>query len=230
MKPYIYEPEKNSEIVSEEVILMLPDIYAQTDYSKKTAQDFATTLNRKVFLIDYFYTETEHANTLDPNADGKFAQELMMKLNTEKFVELLKNVKREIVLAHQNIQNFSVIGFCFGGRLAYIAGAAPAVTKIFSFYGPGANTPNYVYGKSPIEFLIENKKGKDMRVISFYGTNDPTIPEEDRLKTKQNLEVAGIYYEPHEYNAGHAYFQEGRKNFNDEASKASWEVLKKYFN
>lgn len=130
---------------------------------------------------------------------------------------------------YHKIQEFAVVGFCFGGRLAYIAGGEKHVSKAISFYGGGANTPNYIEDKSPIEYLISKKSG-DIAVTSFFGINDPSIPEEDREKIKQAFTDTDIDFSFYEYEAGHAYFQEGRKNYNVVASKASWKILDNIFN
>ena len=54
-KPYIFESIKNTELEINEAIVMLPDIYCQTDYSKRTTEDFAEAFGKPVFMLDYFY-------------------------------------------------------------------------------------------------------------------------------------------------------------------------------
>ena len=51
-----------------------------------------------------------------------------------------------------------------------------------------------------------------------------------RKVVKELFAKAGADFHSYEYEAGHAYFQEGRKNFNEVASKASWGMLKQIFN
>ena len=78
----------------------------------------------------------------------------------------------------------------------------------------------------PIEYLISKRKNTNLQVVSFFGINDKSIPEDDRLKTKEQFIQNEINYQDYEYNAGHAYFQEGRKNYDAISSTASWEVLR----
>lgn len=229
MKPYIYQSQKNKEFSGSEAIIVLPDIYCQTDYAKKTVEHFAEAFKKQVFLLDYFYIETGEANSLG-ESDKEKAQGLMKNLKGDDFAVFFKKALSEIKEAYPNISQFAVVGFCFGGRLAYIAGGEKEVSKVISFYGGGAHTPNYVEGKTPVEYLISKRKGDAVSVQAFFGTEDSSILENDREKTKQEFAKAGMNYESHEYKAGHAYFQEGRKNYDASASQASWEVLKNIFN
>lgn len=227
-KLYIFESSKNVKFISNEAIIMLPDIYCQTDYSKKTVEDFASSFRKPVFILDYFYISTGEANNLDINGQEK-ARELMANFDPQKFVSFFEKSLEEIESKYSNINKFSVVGFCFGGRLAYIAGGSEKVFQVISFYGGGANTPNYIEGKTPVEYLISKKNG-NISVTSLFGTNDPSIPEEDRKKIKKAFTRVGIKFSLYEYDAGHAYFQEGRKNYNEVASRASWEVLRQILN
>ena len=228
MSEYIYESTKNDELESSEAIVVLPDIYGQTEYSKRTVEEFAENFRRPVFLLDYFSLDTGEANNLDPDGQEK-ARALMASFDPHKFVTFFEKALEEIESKYSQINKFSVVGFCFGGRVAYVAGGSEKVSKIISFYGGGANTPSYIDGQTPIEYLI-TKRGQDIKVTSFFGINDPSIPEEDRNKVKETFTKASVDFHLYEYDAGHAYFQEGRKNFNETASKASWEVLKQIFN
>ena len=224
-KEYIYE-SKNNQFEGNEAIIILPDIYGQTDYSKQTVEKFAEVFHKPVFILDYFFPLTGIANNLSQEEQPR-ARELMGKLGGEEFAAFFENSLDEISHAYPEIQKFIVIGFCFGGRLAYIAGGDGRVSRVFSFYGAGPHTPNYVFGKTPIEYLVSKRTRSNLQVDSFFGVNDTSIPESDRQKIKEDLKKVGIVYEPHEYNAGHAYFQEGRKNYDAAASRASWEVLQK---
>ncbi len=223
-QPYIFESSKNTELSGNEAIIVLPDIYCQTDYSKRTTEEFAQAFGKPVFMLDYFSIYTKQANSFTEN-DRESVHALMENFKGDEFVTFFQNALVEIKKAYPSVTQFIVIGFCFGGRLAYIAGGEKEVSKVFSFYGGGAHTPDYVQNKTAIEYLVSKRSG-DLQVDSFFGLNDPSIPEEDRRKTKEELTKAGVSYEAHEYNAGHAYFQEGRKNYDSAASQSSWEVLK----
>ena len=229
-KSYLVESSRNKEIIGgDEAIIILPDIYCQTDYSKHTLEKFAETFERPAFMLDYFYLITNEVNDISQDDEGK-AIKLMTSFNANKFVEFFGKVLIEIKQSYPIIKHFIVIGFCFGGRLAYIAGANSEVKKIISFYGAGANTANYVNNKTPIEYLANKRKDNGLKVISFFGTKDESIHETDKTEIKEKLNQANISYTSYEYDAPHAYFQEGRKNYNAVASRSSWEILDQTLN
>lgn len=66
--------------------------------------------------------------------------------------------------------------------------------------------------------------------MSFYGTQDGSITQDDRNKTKEQFAKANIAYSAKEYEAGHAYFQPGRPNYDELATNNSWQDLEKFIN
>ena len=223
--PYIYATNTEGEHAS--AIIMLPDVFGQTDYAKATADALAKRFARPVFLLDYFYELTGVPNVF---AQDKFddIRPIMEQMTGQHFVEIWGQMMGEITKAHPAIEHFGVIGFCFGGRLTYLAALDPKVDHLMSFYGAGANNPFYK-GKTSIEALIEARRDdKNLHVISFYGTQDESIPPEDRAATEQALTEAEIDYQAREYDAGHAYFQAGRPSHDQAAAEKSWADLETF--
>lgn len=222
----VFKTEENSKVG----IIMLPDIWGMTEYSQQTAKEFAGQLGMSVYMLDYFYQLTGKPSDFNLQADQSLAVGLMDKMTGEDFVEIFNEAIQEIRLAQPDLESFVVIGFCFGGRLAYLSGISPMVKKIVSFYGAGAHTSNYLEGKTPVEVLCENRNGdKSLRMLSFYGSADSSISASDRELTEKSMADASIDYTEKIYEAGHAYFQPGRTdNYNAAASSASWDDLKSF--
>ncbi len=229
--PYIYESKTNSRYPdATTAIVVLPDIYMQTGYGKDTCEQLAQTFARPTYLFDYFYHVTGQANSFTPD-QGETAMALIDKLSGDDFVPAFATTLVEILGDRPRLQHFTVVGFCFGGRLAYLSGLEPSVDRIVSFYGAGAHTPGYYNGQTPVAALCAARKGdKGLQVLSFYGTEDDSIPSADRAKTKAELEKANIGYTAQEYPAGHAYFQPSRPNYNEAAAQQSWQNLKEFIN
>lgn len=215
---------------STEVVIILPDIWSQTAYSAVTANQFAQKFGMPVYMLDYFYQLTGKANKFDPLADQATAPGLMAKMTGEDFINIFNKALDEIKASQPKLESIIVIGFCFGGRLAYLSGLSTEVKKIVAFYGAGANTANYYQGKTSIEALCEVRRGdKSLGVLSFYGAQDGSIPENDRQLTAQTFKNAGINYIEKVYEAGHAYFQPGRPDmYVEAAANASWNDLEKF--
>lgn len=212
---------------STQAIIMLPDIWSQTDYSAETAKQFAQKFDMPVYELDYFYQLTGKANSFNPQTDQAIAPQLMNKMNGEDFINIFNKALDEIKANQPKLESITVIGFCFGGRLAYLSGLSSEVKKIVSFYGAGAHTANYYEGKTPIEALCEVRRNDEgLKVLSFYGSQDGSITQTDRELTAQSFKSAGINYSEKVYDAGHAYFQPGRAEmYNEEAANASWKDL-----
>ena len=228
---YIYRSKLNSNYdESPAGIVVLPDIYGQTDYAKATVEDFADTFKKPTFLFDYFYCLSKSPSVFGEE-DRDSAHELMERMRGEDFVPAFSECLVEILADYPKIRNFIVVGFCFGGRLAYLSGIEPGVFKIVSFYGAGAHLPDYYNGETSIGALVKARKGdRQLSVLSFYGTQDPSISLEDQEKTEEELDRANIAYTHKEYDAGHAYFQPGRPNYNESAAKSSEQDLLKFIN
>lgn len=219
----LYGPNKESA----QAIIMLPDIWSQTSYSAETATQFAQKFGMPVYELDYFYQLTGRANSFNPQTDGAVAPELMNKMTGEDFINIFNKALTEIKANQPKLESITVVGFCFGGCLAYLSGLSSEVKKIVAFYGAGAHTANYYQGKTPIEALCEIRLAdQSLKILSFYGSQDGSIPEADRELTAQSFKNAGINYAEKVYDAGHAYFQPGRADmYNEVAANASWKDL-----
>jgi carboxymethylenebutenolidase len=213
-----------------QIIIMLPDIWSQTPYSADTAAQFAQKFSMPVYMLDYFYQLTGKANIFDPSTDQDIAPELMAKMTGEDFINIFNKALEDIKSNQPKLESITVIGFCFGGRLAYLSGLSSEVKKIVAFYGAGAHIANYYEGKTPIEALCEIRRNdQSLSVLSFYGSRDGSIPESDRQTTSQAFKDAGIDYAEKIYDAGHAYFQPGRAEmYNEAAASASWVDLENF--
>ena len=207
-------------------IIMLPDIWSQTDYATTTAQALSQRYGQPCYMLDYFYQLNKKANNFDPQTDQAEAVGLMAKLTGEDFVAIFQSALEEIQKAQPQIVELTVLGFCFGGRLAYLAGLSKIVTKLGSFYGAGAHTADFYQGHTPIEALTMARGGDtSLKVLSFYGSQDASIPEPDRAKTALELRNTPTTYTAQQYPAGHAYFQQGRDSYVQPAAEKSWQDL-----
>lgn len=229
MKDYLIASETDSN--AKRAIVVLPDIWGQTDYSFLTLKQLTEKFQCPCYMLDYFYEITNKPSKFNPETDEATAVGLMNTLRGEDFNKIFSTAISDIKSAQPNLKELIVIGFCFGGRLAYLSGLEKAVTKIVSFYGAGAHTEDYINGQTPIEALRSKRKNdKQLNVLSYYGTQDGSIPTEDRTITKDEFKKAGINYLAKEYDAGHAYFQPGRPNYSEAAAIDSWQVLEKFIN
>lgn len=215
---------------SEHAILLIPDIWGLTDYNRVTAQSFADKYHRPCYTLDYFYQITAKPSKFDSAADSITAPALMNKMTGDDFFAIFNKAIDKIKDNQPNLESIAVVGFCFGGRLAYLAGLEKLVDKIVSFYGVGATKPDFYQHKSAVDALCESRAGDtNLKVLAFYGLNDESITESDRQTVATIMQTSHISYKHHEFPAGHAYFQAGRSSYDDSSARQSSNILDKFF-
>lgn len=213
---------------SDTAIIVLPEIFGLTDFITSTTDRFADDFHMPAYALDFFYQLTGKPNKFDYESDMQKGIELMQQMRGEDFLMIFNNAVHDIMNSHSEIQKLIVCGFCFGGRLSYLAGLNENVKSIISFYGAGSNGPDYIQGQSCVEALADKRANdSSLSIISLYGGKDESIPEEDRDKTKSMLSEADINYQEVVYpDAGHAFFNNYRtEKYNELASKKAWEKI-----
>lgn len=118
-----------------------------------------------------------------------------------------------------------VIGFCFGGHVAYLAATLPDVEVTACFYGAGipVMTPG---GGVPTIARTPDIEGT---VYGFFGTQDPLIPTEQIDQIEAALQAHGIRHQIFRYPAGHGFFCDQRDSYSAIAATDAWEQVKDLF-
>ena len=124
-----------------------------------------------------------------------------------------------------------VIGYCSGGRQAYLAGCTlRGIDAVVSNYGGGVVakpeelTPRQP--KAPIDFT------KDLQspLLGLFGLEDKRPSPEDAKKTEEELKRFGKTHEFHTYeNAGHAFFAVDRPQYRVHAAIDGWKRVFAWF-
>ena len=132
--------------------------------------------------------------------------------------------------AHSN-GKVGVIGFCSGGRHAYLAaGSLPKVDALVDCWGgnkfaDNKNNP----AKRPVP-PIELTDRITAPILGIYGYDDKNPSPEDVDKTEEILKKAGKNYEFHRYDgAGHAFFNAARPSYRPEQAEDGWKKVFAFF-
>lgn len=208
----------------EQAVIILPEIYGLKDFARELADKFATELQFTGYALDYFWALTHKPNDFDYQQDVSRGVELMHKMSGEKFVQLLRTAVGRIRDEQPALERLVVVGFCFGGRLAYLSGVLPEVTDIISFYGAGSNQSSFYGHESAISATTQvRQQDAGLRVLGLFGEHDDSIPNHDRQAIEQNFRTAEIPFAMHVYAAGHAFFNEDRTDhYVAGAATAAW--------
>lgn len=144
------------------------------------------------------------ATVMSPNQRFRFAEDLLGA------VEYLKN-RPEV-----DGDRIGSIGFCMGGAVSgYLATLTPDLCAAVIFYGQSP----------PLERLPDIQA----RVLGIYGGEDhritDTVPE-----FEEAMKGAGKSFEYHIYpGAPHAFFNDTRPNYREEAARDAWERVLAFF-
>lgn len=127
------------------------------------------------------------------------------------------NAARDHLVARGTEAVFS-IGFCFGGRLAFLTGTRPelGLSGVIGFYGPVVG-PGLSGAPAPLDVVGEI----DAPVLGLFGGADQGIPQESINAFGKALSGAGVDNELVSYpGAPHSFFDRKATEFADAADDA----------
>ena len=124
-----------------------------------------------------------------------------------------------------------VIGFCSGGRQAYLAACKiPSLDAAIDCYGGGvAAAPDELTERQPVA-PIDFTPDLHFPLLGLFGKEDQRPSPEEVAKTEAALKQHGKTYEFHTYeNAGHAFFSVDRPHYRSEAAVDGWSKVFAWF-
>jgi carboxymethylenebutenolidase len=116
-----------------------------------------------------------------------------------------------------------VIGFCSGGRQAFLAGCTAGVDAVVDCYGAfvvGTPPPNFPVAMTPLLHLVPQL---DCPLLGMFGNEDKAPSPEQVDELDAALKEAGKTYEFHRYDdAGHGFFAVDRPSYRQAAATDGW--------
>jgi carboxymethylenebutenolidase len=199
-------------------ILLLQEIFGLNQSMRLTAQNFHNQ-GFDVFAPDLFWRQEEGVQ-LDPSAAGdrEKAQSLMQGLDTQlaisdiaKSVEMLRGLDGAT-------EKVAAVGYCLGGRMAYLAAASGLVDAAVSYYGVAIHQSLELADTISVPMLIHI--AKDDHLCDAKAQKDMY----DALAFRNNFTLhthAGV---------GHAFARPNSDHWNeraaDTANKMTYEFLR----
>lgn len=114
------------------------------------------------------------------------------------------------------------IGFCFGGHVVYLAATLKDVTATASFYG--AQIATWCPGE--VEPTINKTKDIKGTIYTFFGTEDPLIPNEQTQQIELELQQQKVAHQVFRYEgATHGFMCDRRDSYNPDAAEDSWKKV-----
>jgi len=124
-----------------------------------------------------------------------------------------------------------VIGYCSGGRQAFLAAVSLPFDAAVDCYGA------FVVGAPPegmplkVGPLVQRTKYLTCPLLGLFGADDQYPSPEQVTELEQELKAQGKTYEFHTYEgAGHAFFSVNRPAYRPEAAMDGWNRIFTWFN
>lgn len=119
------------------------------------------------------------------------------------------------------------LGFCMGGRLAYLAACARPIKAAVAYYGGGIAVDARAFGPPPVTRTAEMRGG----VLLHFGGRDPFIPP-DRVATIQTalLGAGKDHVVAVHGRVGHGFHCPDRGDFDVVASVQAWGLTAAFLN
>jgi carboxymethylenebutenolidase len=120
-----------------------------------------------------------------------------------------------------------VIGYCSGGRQAYLAACTlPGINAAIDCYGGGVTAPPEELSPRMPVAPFDYTKNLSCPLLGLFGKEDTRPSPADVAKTEAELKKWGKQYEFYSYdNAGHAFFSVDRPNYRQEAAVDGWNKI-----
>lgn len=176
--------------------------------------------------------------TLAPDLYHRFGSPIVPYQDIPKAIDYLKKLDDAKVMAEigggvahlktlrdVRADRVGIMGFCMGGRVAFLAAAThpAAIQAAVAFYGGGiaVDAPN-----APVNAADRITAP----VLALFGATDQMIPLDQVKRLDETMRRLGKTYESKVYaGAGHGFFCDERGSYDKEAATDAWSRLKAWF-
>ena len=173
-----------------------------------------------------FYRGTTYAYTDVAGAIGK-----LKSLNDDAIMgDVGKSLDFLAGKSEVNANGIGVIGFCMGGRYAFLTNAVypTKIKAAISFYGGGidATAGNPLGQKS----LLDRVSAMQSPIMLMYGSEDQLIAADEHGRVAAALSTAKKRYVLNLFpKAGHGFMSDRRENYSAEAAAEAWMMTTGFF-
>ena len=207
----------NAETASGTGIVILPDVRGLHPFYEELALRFAEA-GIDALAIDYF---GRTAGTAERDAEFDFRAHV----DQTRYPTLRADMQAAAhdLRSRRNVRNLFTIGFCFGGRLAFLSTTHSALqlAGAIGFYGWPVG-PNRAQTPAPVDVTSEMASP----VLGLFGGADQGIAAEDVDRFRRALVEAGVEQELGVYpDAPHGFFDRKADEHADASTDAWRRVL-----
>ena len=198
-------------------VMLFQEAYGVNNHIRKLADRLAA--EGYLVVAPEIFHRTAPAGFEAPYGDFDLVAPHFQALTTEGMVNDVQAAYNWLA-TQANVQKNKIgcIGFCVGGRVAFIANSAVSLAASVSFYGGGMHT---------VADLADKLHGPQ---LLFWAGKDQHIKAEHVQIVTDALKKAGKDHINVEISyADHAYFNDERPSYHSQASLESWGLTKAFF-
>jgi carboxymethylenebutenolidase len=218
MDAYVAQPKENGPHPG---IVVIQEAFGVNDHIKKVTDRLAAE-GYVAIAPDIFHREAER---VIPYAEMPKAIATLQRVVDSKAMEdvgaAIAHLKSQSNVKSNSI---GVIGFCMGGRLAYLTAAQHAndIKAAVPYYGGGIPAGN----PSPLSRTGEIK----CPMYLFFGAKDQLIPMDNVSQINNELTSKKVPFQMKIYpEAGHGFNCDDRGSYHEASAKDAWEKTKAFF-
>jgi len=186
-------------------VIVVQEIFGLNSHIRSVVDQFAK--HGFIAIAPALFDLIEHDIELGyTEADVERGRELRDQLGNDRALDCVRAAMEEV-----EAEGFvGVVGFCWGGTIAYLACSHLGLPAV-SYYGGGT-----------VPYLNEKPSGP---LMLHFGENDPLISAEDVAKHREALPEAQIYVWP----AGHGFNCDQRADYNPAVAADAMHQTLKFF-
>lgn len=218
MDAYVAQPKENGPHPG---IVVIQEAFGVNDHIKKVTDRLAAE-GYVAIAPDIFHREAER---IIPYSEMPKAIATLQRVVDSKAMEdvgaAIAHLKSQSSVKANSI---GVIGFCMGGRLAYLTAAHHAndIKAAVPYYGGGIPAGN----PSPLSRTGEIK----CPMYLFFGAKDQLIPMDHVSQINNELTSKKVPFQMKIYpEAGHGFNCDDRGSYHEASAKDAWEKTKAFF-
>ncbi len=197
-------------------IMLFQEAYGVNNHIRKLADKIAG--EGYVVVAPELFHRTAPAGFEAPYGDFSAVMAHFQALTTEHLVDDVQ-ATYDWLAAQANVQKNKIgaIGFCLGGRVAFIANSAVPLAASIAFYGGGMHT------------VADRAATLHGPQLLFWGGKDQHIKPEHVQAVVDAIKQAGKDYVNVEFSyADHAFFCDERPSYHPQAALESWGMTKAF--
>jgi carboxymethylenebutenolidase len=161
-----------------------------------------------------------------PYGDFSKVIPLYEKLDDAGLLVDLDATREHLHQAGSSDRQIGIVGFCFGGRVTFLAALRRRLGAAVGFYGGGIVTQRF----PQFPALVGEAAALQTPWLGLFGEQDESIPVEDVEQLRKAIREASVETDVVLYpDAGHAFHNDQRDSYRQAQAKDAWARTLEWF-